>query len=59
MSFSSENEYDFLNSGLMFTPEICIQSKKVWEPVSRERGTINFDITSRSFAVILLIYFDF
>ena len=38
ISSSSLNKYDFFNAGLIFTPEVFIQSKKVWGTGSRGRG---------------------
>ena len=53
MSYNSLNKCNFFNVGRIFTPEVFIQSKKVWGMRS-----VTFDIP-RSFTVILLISFDF
>ena len=44
ISFSTlSNKYrDFLNIGLIFTPEVFIKRKKAWE--RRVPGVVNFDI---------------
>ena len=51
-------KYNFFNAGLILTPEVFIEYKKVWDwgqgPV-----TMNFYIPPCSFTVILLINFDF
>ena len=38
ISSGSLNKYHFFNADLIFTPEVFIQCKKVWETGSRCRG---------------------
>ena len=36
---------NFLNTGLIFTPEVFILCRKVWGPGRSRTGDVNFDIS--------------